>query len=237
MELYYGIVPLRDDDLFSVERLLDQPRKMRLGFVDRHLLYAPKLANFMSIPRRDERDLLAAVPAIYPEVRVRCQNSAGRVNFGKRHEAGVGEGHGNILIGGLEPCQAAKVIRKLEIYRQHASLHPVPHSSGIASVACQQELRFNQYGFASQKGRVQAAKLFLRPRVVLVTGIQRRNKRSGVNEETFCHVRNPPQSHPQAVRGSWRGRRVHGKNRPILPSLQGRRVPILSNSRRTRHFA
>jgi hypothetical protein len=48
MELYYGIVPLRDDDLFSVERLLDQPGKMRLGFVDCHLLYAPKLANFMS---------------------------------------------------------------------------------------------------------------------------------------------------------------------------------------------
>jgi len=58
MELYDGFVPLRDDDLFSVERLLDQPRKMRLGFVDSHLLHATKLANLVSHvnSRRDERD-------------------------------------------------------------------------------------------------------------------------------------------------------------------------------------
>ena len=40
MQLYDGLVPLRDDDLFSVERLLDQPRKMRLGFVDGNLLHS-----------------------------------------------------------------------------------------------------------------------------------------------------------------------------------------------------
>ena len=48
MELYDGLVPLRDDDLFSVERLLDQPRKMRLGFVDCHLLHATRLADSLN---------------------------------------------------------------------------------------------------------------------------------------------------------------------------------------------
>jgi hypothetical protein len=55
MELYDGLVPLRDDDLFSVERLLNQPRKMRLRFVDCHLLHVTKLANLISHVNPRER--------------------------------------------------------------------------------------------------------------------------------------------------------------------------------------